>query len=99
MLSQFEFREGNQHQECSTEPETLNVIANLPDETDVFQLLDQQTRNESAESFLSNGSERTRSQSAQIVEGAIHMGAKICQSENKKLNKYINIIDKKKKKK
>ena len=60
----------------------MNIIANLPEESDVFQLLDQQTRTESAESFISDGSERTRSKSAQIVEEVIQMGAMIVQSEN-----------------
>merc|ERR1711990_51126 len=70
-------------QDTSPEPETLNIIANLPEESDVFQLLDQQTRSESAGSFISEGSEsRARSKSAQIVEDVIAMGAKIIQSEN-----------------
>ena len=61
----------------------MNIIANLPEESDVFQLLDQQTRSESAGSFISEGSEsRARSKSAQIVEEVISMGAKIIQSEN-----------------
>ena len=61
----------------------MNIIANLPEESDVFQLLDQQTRSESTGSFISEGSEsRARSKSAQIVEEVISMGAKIIQSEN-----------------
>lgn len=62
----------------------MNIIANLPEESDVFQLLDQQTRSsESAGSFISDGSEsRARSKSVQIVDEVISMGAKIIQSEN-----------------